>query len=82
MLTATTPFDPGRRVRYQITLAELDDQRVEIKCIGRVTRSAPFLQLGSQAFRVAVTLDRYEFKRQDLVPEGSGSEARHKVAYA
>jgi hypothetical protein len=60
------PPDLGGAIEYVITLNREGTQPVNLRCIGKVLR-AERLANGSEttSFRVAATLERYEFVREN-----------------
>jgi hypothetical protein len=54
-------------IEYVITLARDDQQVVNLRCMGRIVRAdreEPGREEASQAYRIAATLERYEFVRE------------------
>jgi hypothetical protein len=54
-------------IEYVITLARDDQQVVNLRCMGRIVRAdreEPGRDEASQAYRIAATLERYEFVRE------------------
>lgn len=63
LFTGDQDAEVGVSIEYVITLAGPTDQSVNLRCIGKVLRSAP-AGAGS-SYDVAATLERYEFIRAD-----------------
>ena len=54
--------DIGASIEYVISLGGPPDQRVSLRCIGKVLR-AHRSESGEPAYDIAATLERYEFLR-------------------
>jgi hypothetical protein len=64
----TTEREPdfGGPIEYVITLTRSDAQMVNLRCMGKIVRAdgvEPGREEASPAYRVAATLERYEFVR-------------------
>jgi len=62
----TSPSEPdlGGNIEYVITLNQDGGSRVDIRCIGKVVRcETPTPDEAPAQYRVAATLERYEFVR-------------------
>lgn len=57
--------DIGGAIEYVITLSGPSDQRVNLRCIGKIVRYNKAVEPDESAFDVAATLERYEFVRTD-----------------
>ena len=64
--------DIGGRIEYLITLSDTNPP-VRIRCLGKVLRSdrrdAMPVASATDNFEVAVTMDRYQFVKQEEVPQ-------------
>jgi hypothetical protein len=64
-----TDVEVGGRIEYLITLSG-SNPPVRIRCLGKVMRSRqPGAVEASPEFEVAVTMDRYQFVREELEAE-------------
>ncbi len=63
LFTAEREPDLGGAIEYVITLNRDGMQPVNLRCVGKVLR-AERLASGLDGFRVAATLERYEFVRE------------------
>lgn len=54
--------DPGETIEYVIALPAGENDRVNIRCMGKVVRCEPWPER-CYRFRVAATVERYEFVR-------------------
>ena len=65
LFTAGAQPDLGGPIEYVITLNHEGMQSVNLRCIGKVLRSERALNGGDsrRSFRIAATLERYEFVR-------------------
>ena len=66
----TTEREPdfGGPIEYVITLTRSDAQMVNLRCMGKIVRAdgvEPGRDEASPAYRVAATLERYEFVRDN-----------------
>ena len=57
--------DIGASIEYVISLGGSSDQKISLRCIGKVLRTNRSAS-GESAYEIAATLERYEFVR----PEG------------
>jgi hypothetical protein len=67
LFTAEKEPDVGGPIEYVITLNHDGTQSVTLRCMGKVVRSDRLGPLGDEThfgFRVAATLERYEFVRE------------------
>jgi hypothetical protein len=64
LFTAGKEPDIGASIEYVIALGGPSEQRVSLRCIGKVLRAHPSDSTDS-AYDVAVTLERYEFIRPE-----------------
>ena len=64
LFTASAEPDLGGSIEYVITLHELGHQQVSLRCVGKVLRSERLMGASERAFRIAATLERYEFVRE------------------
>ena len=62
LFTAGKEPDVGASIEYIIALGGPSDQRVSLRCIGKVLRANPS-DSGESAYDIAATLERYEFVR-------------------
>jgi hypothetical protein len=62
LFTAGKEPDIGASIEYIIALGGPSDQRVSLRCIGKVLR-ANRSDSGESAYDIAATLERYEFLR-------------------
>ena len=62
LLTGGKEPDIGTSIEYVIALGGPSDQRVSLRCIGKVLRANPS-ESGESAYDIAATLERYEFIR-------------------
>jgi hypothetical protein len=62
LFTAGKEPDIGASIEYIIALGGPSDQRVSLRCIGKVLRANPS-DSGESAYDIAATLERYEFVR-------------------
>jgi hypothetical protein len=63
----------GRRVEYLITLSG-SNAPVRIRCLGKVLRSLrPLGTAGAPQFEIAVTMERYQFVRQEEFEHAAAS---------
>jgi PilZ domain len=60
----TTEREPGLDgpIEYIITLADAQ-QKVNLRCVGKIVRAARVEMTSSPEYQVAATLERYEFVR-------------------
>jgi hypothetical protein len=64
LFTSEREPDLGGPIEYVITLNHEGPQPVTLRCMGKVLRAEPSVQMGqSSSFQVAATLERYEFLR-------------------
>ena len=59
LFTADHAAGCGTPIEYIVTLNKVGSQPVNLRCIGKVLRAEP----DSGAYRIAATLERYEFVR-------------------
>jgi len=64
LFTAGKEPEIGVSIEYVIALGGPADQRVSLRCIGKVLRAHPS-DSGESAYDVAATLERYEFIRPE-----------------
>jgi hypothetical protein len=64
LFTAGKEPDLGASIEYIITLGGPAEQRVSLRCIGKVLR-ANRADSGGSAYDIAATLERYEFIRPE-----------------
>jgi hypothetical protein len=64
LFTAVKEPDIGASIEYVIALGGPLDQRVSLRCIGKVLR-ADRSDSGESAYEIAATLERYEFVRPE-----------------
>jgi len=64
LFTSDRESDIGVSIEYVIALGGPADQKVSLRCIGKVLRSNP-ADNGEHAFDIAATLERYEFVRPE-----------------
>jgi len=64
LFTAGKEPEIGASIEYVIALGGPSDQRVSLRCIGKVLR-ANRAEAGESAYDVAATLERYEFVRAE-----------------
>jgi hypothetical protein len=64
LFTAGREPDIGASIEYVIALGGPSDQRVSLRCIGKVLR-ANRSDAGESAYDIAATLERYEFVRPE-----------------
>ena len=66
LFTAEKGPDIGASIEYVISLGGASDQRISLRCIGKVLRAEPTDNGVEQvpAFQIAATLERYEFIRE------------------
>jgi hypothetical protein len=65
LFTSEREPDLGGPIEYVITLTHEGSQPVSLRCMGKVLRSEPSYVPGdSVGYRVAATLERYEFVRE------------------
>ncbi len=66
LFTAEREPDLGGAIEYVITLNHEGTQPVSLRCIGKVLRAERLANgLEAEAFRIAATLERYEFVREN-----------------
>lgn len=65
-----TDVEVGGRIEYLITLSG-SNPPVRIRCLGKVLRS--LVAAGVPEFEVAVTMERYQFVRQDELEHSGAS---------
>ncbi len=63
LFTSEQEPDLGVPIEYVITLPSVASRRVNIRCIGKVVRCVREDDPEAPAYRVAATLERYEFVR-------------------
>lgn len=56
-------WEPGGRVEFTITLNEA--KRVRIRCLGKIVRVQKTSDAAEGSYKVAATIDRYEFVREE-----------------
>jgi hypothetical protein len=64
LFTAEREPDLGGPIEYIITLNHEGPQAVNLRCMGKVLRTGRVQQEDQNGFRVAATLERYEFVRE------------------
>ena len=64
LFTAEREPDLGGPIEYIITLNHDGPQSVNLRCMGKVLRTGRVDQEAQSSFRVAATLERYEFVRE------------------
>ena len=64
LFTAGKEPDIGASIEYIIALGGPSEQRVSLRCIGKVLRAIP-ADVGEPAYEIAATLERYEFIRPE-----------------
>jgi hypothetical protein len=64
LFTAAKEPDIGASIEYIIALGGPSEQRVSLRCIGKVLRANP-TDSGEPAYDIAATLERYEFIRPE-----------------
>ena len=64
LFTAEKGPDIGASIEYVISLGGASDQRISLRCIGKVLRTNPSAS-GESAYEIAATLERYEFVRPE-----------------
>jgi hypothetical protein len=64
LFTAVKEPDIGASIEYVIGLGGPSDQRISLRCIGKVLR-ANRADSGGSAYDIAATLERYEFIRPE-----------------
>ena len=67
LFSAEREPDLGGSIEYVITLTRDDQQVVNLRCMGRVVRAdreSPGRDEASLGYRIAATLERYEFVRE------------------
>jgi len=65
LFTSEAEPDIGGSIEYVITLSGPSDQRVNLRCIGKIVRCRRVVEPDAPPFDVAATLERYEFVRID-----------------
>jgi hypothetical protein len=65
LFTAGKEFDLGGSIEYVITLGGPTEQRISLRCIGKVLRHKKVDEEDASVFDIAATLERYEFVRSD-----------------
>jgi len=72
LFTTGTAPDLGGPIEYIITLNHVGPQPVNLRCIGKVIRSARMAPNGEdrRGYEIAVTLERYEFVRDRGIAAG------------
>jgi len=65
LFTSGAEADVGGSIEYVITLSGPTEQRVNLRCIGKILRCSKAPETAATAFDVAATLERYEFVRPD-----------------
>jgi hypothetical protein len=63
LFTSEAEPEIGGAIEYVITLSGPSDQRVNLRCIGKIVRARKSDESDEPAFDVAATLERYEFVR-------------------
>jgi PilZ domain len=63
MFTAQKEPEVGGSIEYVITLHELSEQSVRLRCAGKTLRYNRLRESAQPAFEIAATLERYEFVR-------------------
>jgi hypothetical protein len=63
LFTSEAEPDIGGAIEYVITLSGPSDQRVNLRCIGKIVRARKVAEADEPSFDVAATLERYEFVR-------------------
>lgn len=64
LFTAEREPDIGASIEYVISLGGASDQRISLRCIGKVLRANRSAS-GESAYDIAATLERYEFLRPE-----------------
>jgi len=64
LFTAPNEPDLGGSIEYVITLHELGPQQVSLRCVGKILRFERLSGPVDRQFRIAATLERYEFVRE------------------
>ncbi len=59
LFTADHEADCGAPIEYIVTLNKVGSQAVNLRCVGKVLRT----ESAAGAYRIAATLERYEFVR-------------------
>lgn len=62
LFTAAKEPDIGASIEYVIALSGLADQRISLRCIGKVLRAN---RADNSSYEIAATLERYEFVRSE-----------------
>ena len=66
LFTSDTAVQIGGAIEYKVTLTDARGIRVNLRCIGKVLRQEKSsVRESSLPYLVAVTLDRYEFLRDE-----------------
>lgn len=63
LFTSEAEPEIGGAIEYVITLSGPSEQRVNLRCIGKIVRARKVPESDEAAFDVAATLERYEFVR-------------------
>lgn len=63
LFTADREADLGSPIEYIVTLNSSAPEPVNLRCVGKVVRSAPTQGAETPAYQIAATLERYEFLR-------------------
>ena len=68
LFTTVREPDLGGPIEYIITLNHEGPQPVNLRCVGKVLRAEPTLEMtpDSMAYEIAATLERYEFVRDAI----------------
>jgi hypothetical protein len=69
-----TNVEVGGRIEYLITLSG-SNPPVRIRCLGKVLRSFQAAMEEARQYEVAVTMERYQFVREDEGVESIGASA-------
>jgi hypothetical protein len=66
LFTTVREPDLGGPIEYIITLNHEGPQPVNLRCVGKVLRAEPTIEVDpdAKAFEIAATLERYEFVRE------------------
>jgi hypothetical protein len=64
LFTAAKEPDIGASIEYVIALSGPADQRISLRCIGKVLRASR-IDSADSAYDIAATLERYEFLRAE-----------------
>lgn len=65
LFTTEREPDLGGPIEYIITLADAAQQKVNLRCVGKIVRAERLEMAQTPGYRIAATLERYEFVRAD-----------------